>query len=420
MRDIKIREDHLADESVQEGPSLNSQLEGLPKYQCRLLRNVSLCASVEEVWKASREKKKLTIVTDRGLKDNRGTFGWTLSTADNLKLYEGSGPVDGPRDFANSTRCEIAGLVAPVLLLTLLASHWGTRFKCKFRWVCDSKSAISNVQKHTSGPQYSRIQPSNVDLLSQIFTLKAELGKLVEPKWIKGHQSTKLVPSKDVARNNRADELATSYREQHRTSQSQERIDHVPEARVSIRIKGIIQIGQVESCLRFHINGYHMRCYLQHRHEWPDDVWDTIDLTVLGQFCRSLTPSNHTAQAKCMNYQRHTGLQRYRVAKVKDPTLRICPCCLNVDEDDDHVLLCEGNPGRENAIRVLRRTLDSATNQSPITVFGKMLMGWLAGRDHTVELQEYPIKHHDWMVAAVTQQQRIGWSAAIRGFLSVE
>ena len=47
-------------------------------------------------------------------------------------------------------------------------------------------------------------------------------------------------------------------------------------------------------------------------------------------------------------------------------------------------------------------------------------MGWLAGRDHTVELQEYPIKHHDWMVAAVTQQQRIGWSAAIRGFLSVE
>jgi hypothetical protein len=59
-------------------------------------------------------------------------------------------------------------------------------------------------------------------------------------------------------------------------------------------------------------------------------------------------------------------------------------------------------------MRVLRRTLDSATNQSPIKVFGKMLMGWLAGRDPIVELQEYPIKHHDWMVAAVTQQQRIG------------
>jgi hypothetical protein len=92
LRDIKIRGDHLADESVQEGTSLNSQLEGLPKYQCRLLRNVRLCASEEEVWKASREKKKLTIATDGGLKDNRGTFGWTLSTADNLTLYEGSGP----------------------------------------------------------------------------------------------------------------------------------------------------------------------------------------------------------------------------------------------------------------------------------------------------------------------------------------
>jgi hypothetical protein len=121
-----------------------------------------------------------------------------------------------------------------------------------------------------------------------------------------------------------------------------------------------------------------------------------------------------------MNNQRHTCIQRYKVAKVKDPTLRICPCCLNVDEDDYHVLLCEGNPGRENAILVLRRILESATNQSPIKVFGKMLMGWLARRDPTVELQEYPITHHDWMVAAATQQQRIGWSAAIRGFLSVE
>lgn len=119
-----------------------------------------LCSSEEDVWNASREKKKLTIATDGGLKDTRATFGWTLSTAENITLNEGLGQVNGPRDLANSSRCEIVGLVAPLLLLALLAKQWGTRFQCKVQWVCDSKSAILNLQRHTSpGSEASRIHP---------------------------------------------------------------------------------------------------------------------------------------------------------------------------------------------------------------------------------------------------------------------
>ena len=84
-------------------------INSLPPYQRRLLTHINQCADDSEVWKASRSKGKISIASDGGLKDIRGTFGWTISTGDNTTLYEGAGPVDGPRNVASSTRCEIAG-----------------------------------------------------------------------------------------------------------------------------------------------------------------------------------------------------------------------------------------------------------------------------------------------------------------------
>ncbi len=203
------------------------------------------------------------------------------------------------------------------MLHNLIVQLWGTGFKCNFRWVCDSKSAIFNVSKHTKAFATPRIQPSNVDYLAQIRHLKSSLGSSVKPKWNKGHQSTSRRSSNDVLRNNWADELATEHRDLSTRKQSRERTGHVPEAKVSVKINGVIQVSQVEACLRFHINGYHMRHHLQNRYQWSDGEWDSIDLTLLGQFCRSLTPANHTAQVKFMNDQRHTGVRRFQVAKSR-------------------------------------------------------------------------------------------------------
>lgn len=269
--------------------------------------------------------------------------------------------MDCPRDVAISTRCEIAGFAAPMILLTLLARHWGTKYKCKFRWVCDSKAALSNVNKHTKGHDHRRWQPENVDLLSQIRAMKSELGIRVPQKWVKGHQSTKVGSQiHDVTRNNRAEELATWFRDHHLSGQSSEATDHIPEECVSVRINGIRQVGQIEACIRFHIYGYHLRSYLQSRHRWSNGVWwDTIDFKVLGQFCRSLTPSRQVAQTKLRYDQRHTGDRRQRVAKVKIPSLRLCPCCLTNKETPDHVLQCQETPGRRLAIQTFRKSMDS-------------------------------------------------------------
>ena len=67
----------------------------------------------------------LTISFDGGLKGYQGTFGWQLSSSTNEVLYKGAGPVDGPLESASSTRCELGGLVAPLLLLALVCNKFG-------------------------------------------------------------------------------------------------------------------------------------------------------------------------------------------------------------------------------------------------------------------------------------------------------
>ena len=54
--------------------------------------------------------------SDGGLKDRIATFGWKkivakgTRTANNIPLFDGSGPVDGPHDITHSTRSELGGL----------------------------------------------------------------------------------------------------------------------------------------------------------------------------------------------------------------------------------------------------------------------------------------------------------------------
>ena len=418
LREIKARM-VLEDSSREATKDLGSQILVLPRHQRRMLTHVHQCEDDDEVWTACRVKGTITIASDGGLKETRGTFGWTISTSDITTLYEGAGPVDGPRDVANSTRSEIAGLAAPLLLLTVLARHWGTRYKCKFRWICDSKSALANVNKHTHTHAGCNRQPANADLLSQIRSFKDELGIRVPQKWIKGHQQDRGTASQDVARNNRADELATWFRDQNKGGQSTEITAHVPEENISVRINGIRQVGQIEACIRFHINGYHLRCYLQSRNRWSNRVWNSIDLKVLGQFCRSLTPTTQIAQTKLMYDQRHTGDRRYQTAKIKDHSLRLCPCCLLVDETPDHVLHCKDNPGRQTALQNFRKAMDKLGAPMDTRTLKSQILQWLDEESQEVDRSMVLPLYYDYLDTAVQQQQEIGWSAAMKGIFAI-
>jgi hypothetical protein len=122
-----------------EYPHLKSFLTAIPSFYRRLLSHYDQCATDLEVWRAFRDKRsRLEIVTDGSLADGIGTFGWRLLRPPTLVLFQGSGPVNGPIELATSTRSELGGFAAPLLLVAAISKFWGLRHRCKFRWIVDS------------------------------------------------------------------------------------------------------------------------------------------------------------------------------------------------------------------------------------------------------------------------------------------
>jgi hypothetical protein len=303
----------------------------LPRTQKRMLMHVHQVASDDQVRNACRCKRPITIASDGGLKGTRGTFGWSIRTSHHTVLLEGAGPVDGPSDVVNSTRCELAGYAASLLILSLIQQLWGTRHRCKFRWVTDSKAAISNVNRALDGERLIRRQPNNPDLMAIIKKETQGFRRRVKPIWVKGHQtaddpSISASTYNDVQGNNRADELATWYREDSGTRQSSNQTDHVPESLISISLNGKRRVSQVEACIRYHIYGYHLRSYLQLTNKWSDNTWDSIDIEALGVFIKRMDYKSQIARTKFVFDQWHTGYRRHQIAKRKDPILLKCPC----------------------------------------------------------------------------------------------
>ena len=155
--------------------TLNTYLTSLPKWHRRLLQHYEQLETDLTVWRAFRSRQRLIIATDGSLLPTAGTFGWKITTSKHLPLYQGSGPIDGPIDTGSSTRSELGGFTAPLLLITMLARFWGLRHKCKFRWLVDSKIAINRVTFTVSIDHRPKKQPDNSDYLSVIRDLHKEL-----------------------------------------------------------------------------------------------------------------------------------------------------------------------------------------------------------------------------------------------------
>jgi ribonuclease HI len=253
--------------------SLRSYIKRLPQWHQRLLQNHTQVADDIQIWRAFRSRRRLTIASDGGLRKGTGTFGWKIvmitHTGQPITLFEGSGPVDGPRDIINSTRCELGGLVAPLLLCSSLAAYWGLRHRCKYRWVTDSKAAISKVEFITRPSQRRSKAPEDVDYMTAIRELNRSLGPRMKLQWVKGHQDERQdydnLPL-DAKLNVDADALLATDHLMGKTHLPSQQTPHTPWLKITIEINGRRYPSQIDAQLRYHINGSYLKNYL-HRHE---------------------------------------------------------------------------------------------------------------------------------------------------------
>ena len=252
-------------------------LKNLPKWHRRLLLHLDQPATDNKVFQSFRARSLLTIATDGSLQESAGTFGWKLTNKHHLILFQDSGPVDRPHESGSSTCSELGGFMAPLLLITSSARHWGLKHRCKFRWLADSQVAINRVTVVTHKDYRPTKQPDNCNYhLSTITELYREFRRPMQAHWIKSHQDSK-IPYDDISReaklNVDANELATRCHTLPR-SKSQQTTDHVPSTKMSISILNTRYPGNLDANIRYHVNGGYLQAHIQQRKKWSDDTID--------------------------------------------------------------------------------------------------------------------------------------------------
>ena len=112
-------------------------------------------------------------------------------------------------------------------------------------------------------------------------------------------------------------------------------------------------------------------------------------------------------------------MKRYQTARVKDPTLRLCPCCRTMNETADHVFQCNQNPKRQATLLDFRKSMSPTQPDPTFALLKEGILQWLLGTEHTAEIYlEFPVNNHELMEEAMREQTQIGWKAATRGFFS--
>lgn len=204
-----------------------------------------------------------------------------------------------PFDTASSTRSKLCGFASLLLLIVAVARNWGLRYRCSSGWLRDSLSAISKAYKMNQCSCLASRKTFGSNLLSMIPPLLIEIQRIFH--WVKGHQdsirSYEQLP-REVRLMINAAYLATRYRLQGKLK-PMSNVDNHTAPQISISsIMGKRLTAQYDECIRFHINGYHLKQYMQERKKWDKDTWNMIDMGSFGQHFKQLTPSQQVSHMK--------------------------------------------------------------------------------------------------------------------------
>jgi hypothetical protein len=414
---------------VPEPPIIPTRLSDYSEYlasscfsrtEQRLLDGLQQVATDVQINKAFRSKSRLHLASDGGLGDNSATHGWILSTG-TIVLYKCSGPVDGPFDTNSSTRSELGGCASSLLFLSSLSTFWGYRHRCSFRWYTDSKSAISRFHKFSGRGRRSTRMPPDADLLSIISTCRRKLRRPFTPIWVRAHQDDTMAYDKlplAARLNIDADFLATRYR-QHGRLKAGFAITHRHDQQISLYINGVPVTSQYDECIRFHINGYHHRNYVQNHHEWSNKTWDDIDFYTFGRHFRNLASSHRSQHFKFVHDQLPLGIRRYREATIKDASLQTCPCCKIHIEDSLHFLRCKSNPSHDSSLSTLRSDiLNHDSHPVRYLLADGFCHFFTSDTPFSPSIAQFPPHFQDHIPEALSNQHTIGWSNSIKGYLS--
>ena len=282
--------------------------------------------------------------------------------------------------------------------------------------------AINRVSLVTRKDYRPTSQPDNVDYLSLIKDLYKDLRRPLSAHWIKSHQDSRTTYehlSADAKLNVDVDSLATASHMNKRAHPIRS-TEHLPSAAISIFIDKTRYYQNIDENMRYHINGSYLKDYLQQRHQWSEYVWYTIDMTAFGRHFKTIPLAHRPAHLKFVHDHLPLGDRKYKCSQVKDPKVRVCPCCQSEDEDLMHFLQCQHNTARNPALATFLSTILKDPHPSR-PAFAACIESFLKNPQQPVTptFPTFPSHMRETLDLAIQTQTLIGWLPALQGFLSI-
>ena len=195
--------------------------------------------------------------------------------------------------------------------------------------------------------------------------------------------------------------------------------EHIPSTKISVQILSTRYYGNLDDNIRYHVNAGYMKTYLQEMHSWSKSVWKTVDIQSFGKFVKTISLQHRPAHLKFVHDQLPLGDRKFQRAAIKDPQLKLCPCCKSDDEDPRHFLHCHANSARSDAVTALLKNIlgDSHPSRSALAACFEQ---YLSAPDQPVrvDLLQFPPHMLPTLRNAITEQTQIRWKEALQGFLS--
>ena len=115
--------------------------------------------------------------------------------------------------------------------------------------------------------------------------------------------------------NVRADELAEEHRTRHQEAHNRHMLskslyDPIPGQNLQLVINGFAVTQSLTRWIRHQISGYDMKVYLQDKHDWNKETWDSIDWYGFEKAIKSRPPTMQRRISKFVNGWWNTGTQR--------------------------------------------------------------------------------------------------------------
>ena len=174
-----------------------------------------------------------------------------------------------PLGLLHSTREELRGILSAEILLSTCQETFGGQGVNSVEFICDSKSALSNVAYAGEAMRMATPLKAEMDIIMEIEKLQRENDVTRRTyKWVKGHQQHD-DPTVDEQLNDCADQLATECR----LDVKQDLImahgkQFYDGSKAVLHIGGVIINKDYKSVILKALFGEGLKEYLKNKYEW--------------------------------------------------------------------------------------------------------------------------------------------------------